>query len=152
MIAAVQQRLVPVGELAEQVALVRWHPRRRLLRALSADVASGVESMGELEFTKMCAVRRFPPLARQVRRTTPSGRIYLDVRFRTYPVSVEIDGAQHLDAGAAAGDALKQNAALEGDIVIRIPVWALRTDPHPFLDQVDAALKRCGWRGPDASG
>jgi very-short-patch-repair endonuclease len=63
---------------------------------------------------------------------------------------VEIDGIQHQDAVAVVGDALKQNAAaLEGGVVLRIPLLALRSDPAPFLDQLEVALRRGGRPGPN---
>lgn len=149
LVAAVQQGLVTPAELAGEIDLVRRDRRRRLLRDLLAHVTFGVESMGELEFGRLCAVRGLPEPDRQILRTAPSGRVYFDAGWRDYAVDVEIDGAQHRDVQAVVPDALKQNAAtLEGVTVLRIPVIALRTDPGPFMDQVEAALRRGGWPGP----
>lgn len=149
LMAAVQQRLVTVAGLAEEVDLVRWHPRRTLLRNLLADVTVGIHSMGEREFALLCKARGFPEPTRQALRVTENGRVYYDAVWEQYAdVTVEIDGAQHREVAAAVPDALKQNAAmLTGALVLRVPLIALRTNPEPFLDQLDAALRRNGWPG-----
>lgn len=149
VIASVQQRLVSVAELAEAVELVRRHPRRMLLRGLLRDVGEGVHSMGEREFARLCRRRGLPPPDRQVLRRGPNGRLYFDVCWERYRVIVEIDGIQHLDAAQMVGDALKSNVAvLSGATVLRIPNFALRADPEPFLDQLEAALRAGGWNQP----
>jgi very-short-patch-repair endonuclease len=146
VVAAVQQGLVAVDDLAAAVLLVRRHARRKLLRGLVDDVMGGIESSAEREFAKLCRNRGWPPPTRQMMRQLPSGRVYFDVVWEQFRVVVEIDGIHHLDAAVAVKDALKQNAAtLDGARVLRIPNWALRVDPEPFLDQVEAALIAGGW-------
>jgi len=146
VIAAVQQRLTTSAALAEAVELVRRDPRRNLLRGLLRDVESGVQSFDERAFARMCRRRGLPEPSRQVMRIGPNGRVYFDVMWEQYGVIVEIDGIQHLDAPQVLRDALKQNvAAIDGALVLRIPNWALRSTPGPFLDQVEAALRSRGW-------
>lgn len=146
IVAAVQQRLVRVPDLAEAVDLVKRDPRRTLLRGLLHDVANGVESLGEREFARLCRARGLPEPSRQVLRRTPSGRVFFDVYWERYRLVVEIDGIQHLNAALATSDALKQNmAVIEGATVLRVPFFALRADPEPFMDQVEAALVSGGW-------
>lgn len=146
IVAPVQQRLVSVPDLAEAIALVKRHPRRRLLQQLLHDVANGIESIGERDFAQACRRRGWPKPTRQGMRRLPSGRVFYDVWWAGFRVRVELDGMQHLRVELAGPDALKQNAAaLEGDVVIRIPFFAFRADPEPFLDQVDAALRAGGW-------
>jgi hypothetical protein len=91
--------------------------------------------------------RRYTP-TRQVVRETPSGRRYYDVDFDPYGVSVEVDGAQHLDAAAAVPDALKQNEAVIGG----------RTAPQEFRSPSPGATasrrrrrRRTSRRGPGAA-
>jgi len=82
-------------------------------------------------------------------RCLPTGRVYYDAVWSLYRVKVEIHGSQHLDVVAATRDALKENAAsLEGAVLIRIPNHAFRTNPEPFLDQIEAALLAGGWKQP----
>jgi very-short-patch-repair endonuclease len=146
VIAAVQQRLVAVPDLAEAIALVKRHKRRRLLQGLLADVSDGIESVGEREFAAACRRRRFPPYTRQVVRQLPSGRVRWDTVWDDYDLDVEIEGVQHLDAAAAMRDVLKQNAAaLQGRVVLRIPNFAFRADPEPFLDQMATVFGARGW-------
>ncbi len=154
LLAAVQQRLVTPAELAAEVELVRRDARRALLRNLLEDVTAGIHSMGEREFARLSKSRKFPTPTRQAVQVTASGRLYYDVRWEQYGwVTVEVDGSQHGEVRAAVPDALKQNESmLTGAIVLRVPLIALRTNPEPFLDQVEAALRRNGWPGPDKPG
>jgi very-short-patch-repair endonuclease len=63
-----------------------------------------------------------------------------------YDLDVEIEGVQHLDAAIASRDVLKQNAAaVQGRVVLRIPNYAFRTNPEPFLDQMEAVFRARGW-------
>lgn len=152
IVAPVQQRLVGVKALADAVALVKRHPRRKLLRQLVADVDDGIESIGERDFARACRRRGFPTPTRQEMRRLPSGRVFYDVTWGQFRVKVELDGLQHLRAELAGQDALKQNAAtIAGDRVLRIPFFAFRADPEPFLDQVEAALRAGGWKPLAAS-
>lgn len=147
IVAPVQQRLVSVADLSEAIALVKRNKRRRLLHGLLADVAGGVESIGEREFAAACRRRGFPTPTRQVARRLPSGRVVYDTVWEDYDLEVEIDGAQHLDAALASGDMLKQNAAaLSGKVVLRIPNFAFRANPEPFLDQMEAVFRARGWK------
>lgn len=147
VMASVQQRLVPVPDLADAVALVQRDKRRRLLRGLLADVSEGLHALGERDFARGCRRRGFPRPDHQEMRRLPTGRVYYDTVWKRYRVKVEIHGAQHLDVAAATRDALKENAAsLEGAVVIRVPNHALRTDLEPFLNQIEAALRAGGWR------
>jgi very-short-patch-repair endonuclease len=153
VVASVQQRLVTVPELAAAIALVKRDKRRLLLHGLLADVSGGIESIGEREFAAACRRRGFPEPTRQVRRTLPSGRVRYDNVWDDYELEVEIDGAQHRDPAAATRDALKQNAAaLTGRVVLRIPNFAFRTNPKPFLDQIEAVLVARGWKPPKVRG
>lgn len=152
IVAPVQQGLVAVSELADAVALVHRHPRRKLLRQLVQDVDEGVESIGERDFARACRRRGFPKPTRQEMRRLPSGRVFYDVTWEQYRVRVELDGLQHLRVELAGQDALKQNAAtIAGDRVLRIPFFAFRADPEPYLDQVEAALRAGGWQPLAAS-
>jgi len=152
-VAAVQQRIVRGESVAEAMLRVRRHPRRRLLLAVIKDVVAGAESLGELDFARVCRQAGLPEPSRQVVRRRPSGRVYLDVAWERWGVFVEIDGVQHSDVEAAIPDALKQNAVtLEKGTVLRIPVIAIRVDPSPFLDQVKIALRAGGWQEPATQG
>lgn len=146
VIAPVQQRLVTVPDLAAAIALIKRDRRRRLLHGLLADVSGGIESVGEREFAAACRRRRFPPCTRQVVRHLPSGRVRWDTVWDDFDLDVEIEGVQHLDAAIATRDVLKQNAAaLQGRVVLRIPNFAFRADPEPFLNQMAAVFRARGW-------
>ncbi|MGQ0625463.1 MAG: DUF559 domain-containing protein [Sporichthyaceae bacterium] len=149
VIAGAQQRLFTAQQYAEEVVKVRRDARRRLLRQLHADIAGGIEALGERDFARLCAQRTFPVPTRQLRRQTESGSWRYDVVWEEYTTTVELNGSHHLAPEQAMKDALKENAMrLAGHVVVRIPNLALRVDPAPFLDQIDEALRRGGWAGP----
>jgi very-short-patch-repair endonuclease len=152
VLMAAQQRLFSAAELAEEVDKVKWSRRRRLLRDLALAVGGGIETLGEREFATLCTKRGLPAPDRQVRRRTDSGTWVYDNTWDVYGVTAEVDGSQHREPAAWIPDALKQNAAaLGGHVVLRIPNLALRVDPEPFLDQLEAALRAGGWSGPRRS-
>ena len=148
---AVQQKLCTAEAIGRELMLVKRDKRRRLIEAVVIDLLDGAQSMGEIDFARECRRRHLPAPSRQVMRSGPSGRIYLDVRWDAYRVVVEIDGAQHLRAEASVPDALRQNrVAIGGDTVLRLPVLGLRVAPDDFFAQISAALVAAGWRGPAA--
>ena len=105
------------------------------------DIALGAQSLGELDFARLCRARGLPAPDRQVVRRGPKGRIYLDVRWRC-GVVVEIDGIQHTWGLAPVLDALRQNGVtLSRDTVLRIPNIGLRLHEDAFMDQVAQALR-----------
>ncbi len=146
-IMAVQQRLVTVPDLAEAFARIIRDKRRALIRAVLRDIGDGVQSMGELDFARMCRRRGLPPPTRQQWRLLPDGRACLDVYWDQYGVVVEIEGIHHAAPLAVIGDSLRQNAlTITNDKVLRIPVVGLRTDEEKFMRQVGQLLSQNGWR------
>ncbi|KQU65414.1 hypothetical protein ASC58_18230 [Phycicoccus sp. Root101] len=140
---AVQQRLVR----AEQLCPVR-HPgahygRTRFVRRLVRDVADGAQSLGELDFARLCRERGLPVPSRQVVRRGHRGRLYLDVAWEDHGVVVEIDGAQHRQGLAVTSDNLRRNSLTLGDdIVLTIDLIGLRLEEDLFMAQVGQALRR----------
>ncbi len=145
----VQQRLVAAAPLWDAVESVRRDRRRSLIRSVTSDVLSGSESLGELDFARMCRGSGLPTPDRQVVRRVPGGRAYLDCRFDRYRVVVEIDGIHHLEPENWIADALRQNEVTIGsDRVLRIPVIGLRVRGDEFMEQLRRVLMASGWLGP----
>ena len=95
----------------------------------------------------MCRRRGLPEPDRQVLRTGPRGRVYLDVRWSGLGLIVEIDGAQHRMGLALMEDNLRQNdVTLSGDVVLRIDLLGLRVAEDQFLDQVERAMAQLARR------
>jgi len=151
LVAAVQQRLTTADAIADVLDRVQRDKRRRLLRTVVHEVRDGAQSLNELDFAVLCRRRGLPEPDRQVVVEHPGGRAYLDVRWRRWRVTVEIDGIGHLRPDRWIDDSLRHNEiALSGDVVLRVPSLGLRIDPDPYLDAVDRALRRAGWRPDDA--
>lgn len=141
LIMTVQQRLATPARLAAAQRVVRGRTRRSFIRSVVRDIAFGVQSLGELDFARLCRSRGLPEPSRQVVRQMPGGRIYLDVAWDGYNLVVEIDGAQHRWGTAVTFDNLRQNdVALSGDRVLRIDVIGLRLETDRFLDQIERGL------------
>ncbi|WP_220491871.1 hypothetical protein [Propioniciclava sp. MC1683] len=142
---AVQQRLVSPGALLERWRRVGYSGRRKFLDVVIEDICNGAESLGELDFARMCRARGLPEPSRQVLRTGPRGRAYLDVFWDDEGVHVEIHGAHHYAGLTPVEDALRANdLAISGgdEIHLQVPVLGLRLSGRRsvLLDQVERAL------------
>jgi hypothetical protein len=133
----VQQRLVPPARLLSAWRSVRSSRRRTLLAGVIGDICDGAQSLGELDFGALCRQAGLPPPSRQVVRTGPGGRVYLDVAWEDVGLVVEVDGGHHALALNPVDDALRQNeVTLNDEMVLRIPVIGLRLSPVAFMGQV----------------
>jgi hypothetical protein len=141
LLMTVQQRLVTPQQLVEVSTQLRGRRRRGFIRTVLSDVSGGVQSLGELDFARMCRVRGLPEPSRQVLRHGPRGRIYLDVRWKRSRLVVEIDGAQHREGLNVTADNLSRNAVtLQSDRVLRIDLIGLRLYEDEFMSQVAQGL------------
>jgi very-short-patch-repair endonuclease len=146
LILVVQQGLATPAQLNEAFTLIRRDRRRRFIAGVLADIADGVQSMGELDFARLCRQRGLPPPDRQVRRRLANGRVYLDAYWDQFGVVVEIEGMQHLLPGVAVDDSLRQNRlTIDNDKVLRIPVLGLRVAADQFMDQLECLLRDNGF-------
>jgi hypothetical protein len=143
-----QQRIVGAGDLVEAFATVRRHRRRRFLEVVLADLTNGAQSIGELEFARLCRDYGLPEPDRQSRRDGPRGTFYLDAEWSSYGVVVEIEGVHHLEPLQTLDDAERQNELTIGHShVLRIPVIGLRVAPDRYLAQLARMLRAGGWTG-----
>lgn len=143
----VQQRIVPADELILVSASIRRHRRRRFLQTVLADLAGGAQSIGELEFAKICRDYGLPEPDRQSRRSGSGQTFYIDAEWSEYEAVAEIDGLHHLEPHQVLEDAARQNELTLGKSrVLRIPLLGLRTTPARYLDQLAALLESGGWK------
>ncbi|BDZ58509.1 hypothetical protein [Barrientosiimonas endolithica] len=142
LVMPAQQRLVSPARLAEACDQVALHWRPRLVRAVVADVASGAQALGELDFGLLCQRYDLPRPDRQVVRQGPNGRLYLDAGWEALRLFVEIDGIHHHLGLGPVDDALRQNELhLGGDTILRIPLLGLRTHEAELMGQVVRAYR-----------
>jgi very-short-patch-repair endonuclease len=141
LLMPVQQRLTTPDALLLASRRCLGRRRRAFIRGVVRDIALGVESLGELDFARLCRARGLPEPSRQVLRRGPRGRMYLDVRWDRFDLVVEIDGMQHREGLAVSIDNLTRNAVvLGGDRVLRIDLVGLRCHEDEFLAQVGLGL------------
>lgn len=142
----VQQGKATPEALAEQLLRIKRDPRRQLLHEVVNELLDGARSLGEVDVARELERRGFPRPTRQVLRTDAARRYYLDLYWEDFEVVLEIDGIHHAWAENVVGDALRQNAlVLDGDVVLRLPLLGLRTQPEEFFAQVAQALRAGGW-------
>jgi len=144
---AVQQRVVSASRLLLEARRLNRHKRRPFILLVAGDIADGAQALSELDFGKLCRLRGLPEPSRQCVRKGAHGRVFLDVLFEEFDVAVEVEGAHHDAPENAVDDALRQNALVIARLgVLRLPVLGLRSTPDEFMDQVEALLRRAGWR------
>ena len=80
LLMPMQQRLTTPDALLDASRRCVGRRRRGFIKAVVGDVALGIQSLGELDFARLCRARGLPEPSRQVVRQGPRGRIYLDVR------------------------------------------------------------------------
>lgn len=147
LLMVVQQRKASPEQVLEAVEAVRRHPRRRLLRRLVADLAGGVQSLGELDVAEDFRRRGFPEPDRQEIRRRPSGTQYLDCELSAYGLVFEIDGVGHEDPRQQLDDLLRDiDVAADAQTTIRIPLVLYRLDRERVLDRIEALLVARGWQ------
>lgn len=152
LLMCAQQRLAPVQQLSDALEAVRRHPRRRLLVRLLADLAGGVQSLGELDVARDFRRRGFPEPERQVVRLRPSGKEYLDCELPSYGLVLEIDGAGHEQPEQQLMDLLRDlTVVADGSTTLRIPLKLYRLATERVLDRIEDVLVSRGWQRPAAA-
>lgn len=146
--ASFQQRLVTAADIAAVLDRRPAVRRRQLIIETARDCAAGSHSVGELDFVALCRDARLPTPVRQLRRRDAAGRLrFLDACFDDWKLVVEIDGAHHADVAHMWDDTARQNdLLLAGYLVLRYPVFIVRTQPQRVAAEVRAALIAAGWR------
>lgn len=139
----VQQRLVAPAAVLARWSEIHYSARRAVLHDVIQDVCNGAHSLGELDFVRECRRRGLPEPVRQVVRTGPRGRVYLDVFWEDPNLHVEIQGAQHYQGLGSVEDSLRFNHLGLQDkklTSLQVPVLGLRVRPDDFFAQIRLAL------------
>lgn len=144
--ASVQQRLTTPALLRPYPTRTTTLPRRRLILETIDDVTGGAHSLPEPEWQR--GIRRFglprPKRQRIVRHA--SGFYYLDCDFDPWLVTVEINGAQHLDLlTREADDHRRFTLSAEGRLVIDISSHLVRHDIAAAILRAARGLHSRGW-------
>jgi hypothetical protein len=143
LIMTVQQRLATPAQLKACSERLRGRKRRGFIKDVVCYIHDGVQSLGELDFAKLCRAHGLPEPTRQALVEGERGRMYLDVRWDGYSLVVEIDGVQHREGLQVSADNLSRNeVTLREDKVLRIDLIGLRLREDEFMDQVARGLGR----------
>ncbi|ADU49709.1 hypothetical protein [Intrasporangium calvum] len=141
LLMTVQQRLATPDQLLSWSKRLRGRKRRGFIRDVVGYLGDGVQSLGELDFARLCRARGLPEPTRQALVEGTRGRMYLDVRWDAHRLVVEIDGVQHREGLQVSADNLGRNeVTLRDDRVLRIDLIGLRLHEDEFMDQVARGL------------
>ena len=142
MVLPVQQRLTTGSRLVLAADRVRGRTGRAFIAGVAADLADGVQSLGELDFARSCRRYGLPAPTRQELRQLPNGRAVLDVFWREYELAAEIAGAGHRMGLSVTSDNLWMNEVTLGEQrVLRIDTIGLRLHEARFMDQIARGLR-----------
>lgn len=132
--AVVQRGLTTAAGLRAALASMPELGRRNELERVVDDVEHGAHAGSELEFLNFLRSKGLPePDRLQVLVRSATGKRYLDGRYDEKKVTVEVDGAHHMEVAQWDADALRSLELAvarrgEGETVIRLTMGNLRHD------------------------
>ena len=148
VLTAVQRRLTTADRLAAALTdrkKIRW---RRLIEAMLCDVATGAQSMLEVEHLRRVERAHGLPVGRRQRRDTSGGTIWIDVDHDEFATRIELDGRLGHVGDGAFRDRRRDNAG----VIARM--WTLRYgyaevfgDACGVAAEQAAAFADRGWSG-----
>jgi hypothetical protein len=146
VIASVQQRLANPDQLRAVVRDRRRLGQRGVITEAIDDVEGGVHSLPEGDWSRAIRRYRLPHPVRQQPVQRSDGTWYLDADFWPWGVSVEINGTQHVLAGAVVVDDHRRNVlGTGGRLVITLSSYDVRRRPGVAVVATAAALLSRGW-------
>ncbi|WP_299037824.1 hypothetical protein [uncultured Pseudokineococcus sp.] len=131
--AVVQQRLSTPARLRTALDAAGGLRGVAELRAVLDDLDGGSQAMSEVDLVRLCRRNGLPvPVRQGVRHDAAGRRRYLDAEWELADgrrVLLEVDGVGHLDPARWYDDLLRAaEVSRPGEVVLRLPARALRTD------------------------
>jgi len=146
VLMTVQQRRASPVDVAEVIATIRRHVRRRMLQGLAAELIAASQTLGELDVVEALRQRGLPPPSRQAIRKRKDGTQYLDLEWPEFRLVLEIDGIGHDAPGQPVSDWVRDLTLLaEGSNVMRLKTMAWLLDRDAVLDAVEEVFRSRGW-------
>jgi hypothetical protein len=146
LVAPVQQRLLVPHDLRDAIDDRIRVRRRNLMLECVDDIEGGAHSLPEADWTRAIRRYRLPEPTRQRKVQRADGTWYLDADFEEFLVGVEINGSQHLVAGALVLDDHRRNVlGTGGRLVITIASRVVRHRRGQAVVATAAALLSRGW-------
>lgn len=139
--AAVQQRVVTADRLLIELRRAGGIRHARIMREILGDIGGGGHTLAEIDLGPLALQAGLPRPRRQVLRPEPNGRVrYVDAEFDLPDgtiLTVEIDGAVHLQPQAWWDDTSRQNEiVIAGRPMLRFPSLTIRLDGAAVIDQL----------------
>lgn len=147
VLASVQQGLATPRGMREALTrrgACRW---RSLIVQSVLDSSGGIQSLPERDFDEIRRRRRLPFPTRQRMRKRDDGRAYLDAAWDEFDAACEVHGIPHMLVGQWDADLDRANeVVVAGPRLLAFTSFAVRHRPDRVGDQVEALLRRGGWR------
>ena len=138
VLAAVRRGLVSPHQLDAELADCGRVRHKTVVRECLADATSGAESLAEVDVVPLLRRAGLPAPRRQVRSSAGRHDLEVDLADGTVLV-IEVDGPQHDTPEARWVDAARDAVhAADGKLVIRIPAYASRHEPHLVVARLRA--------------
>ena len=150
VLRACRLRLTTPDRIAAAMAGRARVARRQLIKAMCAEVRSGVQSPLELEYRRRVARPHGLPIGQaQMRAVDAGGVVYRDLLIEPYGLIVELDGRLgHEGESAALRDQRRDNhATLSGKATLHYGWHAVMGNACDVATQVDLLLRMGGWPG-----
>jgi very-short-patch-repair endonuclease len=147
--AACGRRLTTPDRIMASLADRRKFRRRQQINAALSQVGQGNHSLLELKYHRdVERAHRLPGSSRQTPRERPGGRIFEDVSYDAYRLSVELDGRIAHPADSMLRDMRRDNIATRrGDLVLHYGWDDVTSRPCAVAAEVVAVLSANGWSG-----
>lgn len=148
ILAGVQQRLVRPHDVRSALESRGTCRHRLVIRQSIDDAEGGLASMPEHEFSSIVRTFHLPEPERQAIVQRCDGRFYLDAYWRTYGVTAEVHGMQHMELVSWDADLERQAMiAVRGLRVLPFTSYAVRHRKERVGRILEEALRRAGWQG-----
>lgn len=148
VLAGVQQGLVLPDHLRAALARRGACRFRAVISESILDAGGGVHSLPERDFRAIVVTRCLPRPSHQRRIQRDDRHYYLDVAWDRFDVACEIHGIPHMGVAQWDSDLDRSNdVVVTGPRLLVFSSFAIRHRPRRAGDQLEAAMRRGGWRG-----
>lgn len=149
ILAGVQQRLVTPQQLEELLPARGPCLRHALIEESVDDAKGGIASLPEHEFNLIVRGFHLPPPTRQAVLRRANGCYYLDVDWKEFLMSAEVDGLHHMNVLQWDADLDRANEiSIDNRTVFRFTSYAVRHKQMRVGSVLVRALMARGWTGP----
>lgn len=136
VLAGCQQGLVRPSDLRDALSRRGSCRHRGLTRESIGDAESGVDSLPERDFDRLCARAGLPAPSRQRIVVRPDARAYVDRAWEEFGIACEVHGIPHMAVARWDADLFRQNEiVIAGARLLISSSFAIRHTGDRVMDQ-----------------